>query len=487
MTTSFDKPAPAARAEGHPATGTLPFRAVLGLLVGCMLYLLTRPALLDVDLYWHVLAGRELIDGVGPGQVGATWSFAPDPAAWVSTQWLSEVLLAGLYSLGGWSAFVVMRTLTAAIAMAVLSRTTLRGRPTALAAFPFLIASAAVMSVSQERPQQATLVGAALLGGVLVRGLDAGRLPRWWLVLPLTILWANLHGGWVLVPVALGLIAAGRLLDHGPTDRVMPRALVLALGAVLAGSLTPSGPSGTWAVMRFAGATDTIIEWQPTTPTADVGYLTLAMLLVIGIAWSRPTRIPRSEVLATASLTIFGWIAWRYVAPALLLIAPLVAHQLTRAFPGVGRTPEPRWSTSLGVGLATVLMLAGLATVPGRDHLPRGEFPVELAARIAELPAGQRVLNDYNTAGLVLFFGGESTRVGIDGRADRYGQDYITAYARLDDLGGSWSTLLTDLNPTSALIKTESPLAHVLTTERGWEVVGTEGDWALLTAPQKAA
>jgi len=463
-----------------PRSG-LPFGLVLGLLTGLALFATTRPTLRDVDLYWHIRAGRELLDGATPWTVGDTWSFAPLPDHWTTTQWLAEVALAALSSHWGWNAFVVLRCLTAAVTVAVLARTTLAGRPRALAGLPFAVAAAAAISVSQERPQQATLVGAAALGGVLLGGLR-GRLPRWWLLLPATLLWANLHGGWVLVPAALGLVWAGRLLDRGLRDALAWAALGRAAAACLAGSLTPAGPAGLLSVLRFSGSTEVIQEWMPTAAMSDIGYLTVAMLVLVLVAWARPGRVPRSEVLAVLALLVFAWTAWRNVAPALLMLAPLVAARLVAAFPAVGSRPEPRWSAPLGVALAAGLLLAGLATVPGRDPLPRDRYPVELAARISALPEGQRVLNDYNVAGLVLALGGPTTRVGIDGRADRYGGEYIERYTDATALRGDWEALLDQLAPTSALLQADSPLAHVLVAERGWSRLADEGDWVLLTA-----
>jgi hypothetical protein len=400
-------------------------------------------------------------------------------SSWVTTQWLSEILFSLTHSAFGWGAFVAFRTLTAAVALAVLASTTIRGRTPALAAFPYLVAGAAVVSVSQERPQQITLIGAAALGGTLLAGMH-GRLPRWWILLALTALWANFHGGWILAPAVLGLIAIGRVLDHGVRDATARRSLGLALGASVAGSISPAGPSGLWSVLRFSEATTVIQEWMPTTPMADLGYLTVAMVVIVGVAWSRPQGIPRSEALATLVLLIFAWSAWRYVAPALLLLAPLVAERLIKSFPAVGARLEPRWSAPAGILVAALMMSAGLVSTVGRDPLPYREYPVLLAQRIADLPRGQRVLNDYNVAGLVLAFGGTDTKVGIDGRADKFGAAYISDYTGAMSLEGEWRRLLTELDPSSALLASESALAQVLTTQEGWTEVSRAGKWVLL-------
>ena len=100
-------------------------------------------------------------------------------------------------------------------------------------------------------------------------------------------------------------------------------------------------------------------------------------------------------------------------------------------------------------------------------------------------PGAQRVLNDYNVAGLVLYFAGDDDRVAIDGRTDRYGARYIEEYIGMKGLEGDVETLLDELRPTSALLKSDSPLAHVLVAEQSWTEVGREGKWVLLAAPDK--
>ena len=458
----------------------LPFSAVLGFFAGLAVFSVSLHEIRDIDLYWHLLAGAQLSSGQPADSLGQDWTFGPNPNPWTSTQWLSEIVLYRLHEMAGWIGLAALRVITAAVAIAVLSWTTLRSRPKALAGFPFLLATGAVAVASQERPQQATLMGAAILGGTLISGITEGRLPRWYVLLPATIIWANFHGGWVLVPVVMGLIAVGRLADHGPRDPLGWRAAVLMLATLVCGAITPAGLAGLSAPFRFQGAAAGLIqEWQGTTPVDRYGVLTILMLALICVAWSRPTRVPRSELVGFFACLVFAWTAWRNVAPGLALVAPLVAHSLTRAFPR-RRVAEPRWSVPVGIGAAVVLSLLSLVSLAGRDHLPRSTQPIALAEQISQLGPGQRVLNDYNAAGVVLYFGGDDVQVGIDGRTDRYGKEYIDDYVGLRSLEGDWQALLDELAPTAALFEEDRAIVHVLQTERGWQVVGRQDGWVLL-------
>lgn len=451
----------------------LPFSAVLGLVSALCILIVAKGQLRDVDLYWHLLAGEAMASGVPPDSVGTDWALAPSPLDWTTTQAVAELVLYWVHTAGGWAALAALRVITACIAIAVLAQTTLVGRPKSLAGLPFAMAAITVALVSQERPQQATLVGAAALGGVLVNGLRSGRLPRWYLVVPVTVLWANFHGGWILMPVVLGLIAFGRFLDHGRRDQAGRRALSLTLGTLAAGALTPAGLAGLTAPFRIRAAAELIIEWQPTEPTSAIGIFTVGMLVLVGLGWARSDRVPISELVAVFACLVFSWTAWRNVAPGLALLAPITAQRLVDAFPRV-RAQEPRWSAPVGVSIAVAISLLSLVGIASRDHLPRDKYPMTLLAAVAELPSGQRVLNHYPLGGMLLYFGGPATKVGIDGRTDRYGAEYLRAYRGLPFLQGDWAPLLADLKPTSALIERKTGLAYYLSEVRGWKQVGDE-------------
>jgi hypothetical protein len=464
----------------------LPFSAVLGVIAGLAILGNALTELRDIDLYWHVLAGRELLEGLSPRELGQTWSFAPDPLPWTSTQWLAEILFAVLHDVAGWAGLAAFRVVTAAAAIAVLARTTLHGRPAALAGFPFLVAMVLIAFVSQERPQQFTFIGAAALGGVLVAGLVEGRLPRWWVLAPATTVWANVHGGWVLVPVVMGLVALAALVERGPRDPVLRRAVGLAALGALAGCLTPSGPQGLLAPLRFSSAAELVNEWEAVRPTTALGWVSILMLVLFLVGWSASRMIPRGELLVVVALLVFTWLAWRNLTPGMALLAPLAAHRLVLGFPGVGR-PEPRWSVPLGIASASALTVLALGVVAVADHLPRGEQPLELVSRIAQLPPGQRVLNDYNVAGAVLFFGGDGVQVAIDGRTDRYGAQYIEDYTGMLALRGDWEALLDRLDPTAALLHEDAALGHVLRSDRGWQQVGEVENGFVLLVPGDSA
>ena len=400
----------------------------------------------DIDLFWHLLAGDAIRTGTPIREAGRGWSFASTvPDTWVSSQWLAELLLSWIHDLGGFPALVAYRVVTTALALLVLTLVCLRRRPAVAGAIPFTIAALALAGTTQERSQQLTFILAPLVGWWAERLWREGRLPRWYVVLPLTIGWANFHGGWVILPLALGLAAVARWVDNGWRDRVAPKAVALAIGCFLASMISPLGPANSIAAFTFSKATAQIAEWKQVEFWNPQALSLIGLLLITVVAWALGRTRPRiGELILTFGLVGFGFLAYRDITPAVLMLAPVVTGVITRALPdcrasfGSDHVPAPRrrWArqgtrlgrTSLAIGAAA--MIVGLAFAFGSSSIAPADAPMKLYQRVAEHPGPVKVLNTYNLAGPLLFYGGRPphVQVGIDGRTEHYGADYIQQY-----------------------------------------------------------
>jgi len=443
----------------------------------------------DIDLYWHLIIGNEILDGTPIAEAGRGWSFAPVPDTWVSTQWLAEILFAWMHRVGGFDAFILWRSLTTVAALVVLALVTLVGRPARAAAFPFALAGLAVAITGQDRSQQLTYVLAPLVGWWAYKLWREGRVPRWWIVVPLVVVWANFHGGWVLLPGCLALAAVARVVDHGWRDRPARWGLVVAVAAGLASAVSPSGLGNTLATVRFSGATDLIGEWGKVKVWDWQATALTSLVVIVALAWALGrTRPSVGEIVLVLPLLGFGYFAWRSVTPTSLILAPIVTYTIARSLgdpdPLPPGTRQPLRRVAIGAAVAG-LLLAVFASVTQKPVLDP-DYPLTLFAKIAANPQPQRVLNTYNVAGPLLWFGGgpPHVTVGVDGRADRYGGAYIDNYLNgMIAARPGWETLFDQLHPQVAVLRTNEPLGAILVTQRHWVEVAREGRTALLRAP----
>jgi hypothetical protein len=361
---------------------------------------------------------------------------------------------------------------------------------------PFTLGAAALAGFAQERSQMVTYLMAVVIGALVVRALTRGVLPRWWVVLPVVVLWANLHGGWVLALLGAGVVVLGRWVDHGPRDPVAWRAALLVPVVVVGAVVCPLGLENLLSPWRFQQAASVgIVEWQHVVPweVPEGGLLWCAMLAPWALSWwrGRP-RPPWSQVVVVLGVAAFSLLAWRNVPVAILLLAPLLADRLGSSWPAAapGTGGAVRWS-SMALPDRVALVAVGSAFVVGAalvgrfGEIPRDQ-PAALALKIAALPAPQRVLNDYNTGGVLLFCGGtDRLRVAVDGRTERHGADYLRRYDDLMNARPGWQALVDELAPTAAVLVRGSALAQALERERQWRLVAATSGYVLL-APGNA-
>ena len=100
-----------------------PARGLLPLCVGASAYLLllvTGDLLLqDSDTLWQIKVGQWIIDHHAV-PISDLYSLTRFGAPWISNAWLSQVLFAQAYSQAGWAGPVILTSLAAAAALAIL-------------------------------------------------------------------------------------------------------------------------------------------------------------------------------------------------------------------------------------------------------------------------------------------------------------------------------------------------------------------------------
>lgn len=436
----------------------------------------------DVDAYWHVRIGADIL--AHHRLTGdPAWTFGPADPTWITTQWASEVLMSGLHALLGWSGLTVLRWGAGLATLAVFGVGLHRlSGPQWARATVFALTGFAVTVDLSERPAALSFLFLAVVGMWAERTLRTGEWPRPWAPVVLTWLWANLHGSWILLPAAFGLLVLLRLLSgDGWRGLRVPGALTGV--TVLAGIATPAGWSGLVAPLRVSAAATAVIgEWARTTLASPAAVAGLILLALVVVGWLRaPRQIPLIDALWAAAWTGFALLAFRNVVPALLLVAPLVARTLATGFPA---TPQKRSTSRLHAALTVLVLLLGLVGGGARLLLDTRLPAWTPMAAYAALQDGSphRLLVSYNVSGQAAALTGPLIQTALDGRTDRYGATLLLNYQALMATDPGWQRTLRQLAPTDALIARNAPL-HEALLDRGWRLTVSDGLMVLLHAP----
>jgi hypothetical protein len=261
------------------SSDSLTFRRVFPIVLLAMVFVLAvrQSVSIDPDLWWHLKVGEQIIDTRSIPHTD-DYSFTKQGSEWVAHEWLSEVILAGIYRLSGFVGLIVIFPLVIVIALWLTYRRC-DGKPYA-AGIAILLAAAASSPLFGIRPQMLTLLLASIYILILERfDPKEGSRRLWWLV-PLMLLWVNLHAGFALGLALIGLYIVRAVLD-GEWSYLRPLLIILVI-CTLVVPLNPNGFrmfSYPYETLTSPSMAAFIQEWA-SPDFHKTTYLPLALLLL---------------------------------------------------------------------------------------------------------------------------------------------------------------------------------------------------------------
>ncbi len=376
------------------------------------------------------------------------YSYTAPNFPWINHEWLSDVVIAGFMKLGGYWFTAGAFALVWALAIVIAARTW---------KLPVVgIGFAAVMGLAVARPNAWT----ALFFAVTLLAIE----KRWhWRLVPLFVLWANLHGGFVIGFVALA-VAAWR-------DRKYIGVLAVS---VLATFLNPYGPRLYVEIWRTLGDPQLhgrVTEWQP-----------------LMINWMSGFYI----FLVLAAVISTGWKKYRYVLPALLLLGTLAGN---RHFPEfvLGTLAILRDGYESGVRflairgrkrwLVTCLAIFVMAGPAVRMALrPDNHLPDRQIADLRATPCAGQIYNDYDFGGYMIWKL-PGVKVFIDGRMPSWRANGVSYYEKWYDVINSAEATKREFAQYGIKCAMLSPIHTRLSGQligEGWKVSSRDENGVLL-------
>jgi hypothetical protein len=438
------------------------------------------------DAFGHLAQGRNIAQLGHVPQRDPFSVWRPVPAPFHNYEWLSDLVMFGVWELGGPDALIIGKCALLALAGVLLVLVALEvGGPRAALAGGLLVLAAipGARFRFSERPQIVAFPLAALylLGLCRICAERTGRRERriWIAALALAhVLWVNLHGSHLL-----GLALTALFLAFGSGAR---RALAILFALELAGScVSPYGPAIVVDALEHVADPRyraLVREWGPWAPN-DPLWLLLApllhsALLVLALRplWRAGPR-GRALLACAALLALASLRSVRFVGDYLLLSAPVIAWGLgerSRALPG------RRYAAVCAAGLLALVGLVpwGAAQLPPRMGIALGQnlrgLPAASSHWLAAQLAQPRVLAAMDDAWFVLF-GAPNARVVIDGRVPFYGPEHVLAVERM--FGGEPALrALLERFAVNAVVLRHSFAAHA----RAHAAMRARDDWRLV-------
>jgi hypothetical protein len=465
--------------------------------------------LTDADAGWHIRTGEYILDHhTVPYQDLYSFSKAGQP--WFAWEWLSDVIFGGLHRLAGLKAVVLLCTL-----MITAFATTLIRRMAFRSSHLFLSLAVALLGVGASsihflaRPHVFTL----LLLSISMWLIEADRLKptaRIWLLVPITVFWTNLHGGFLAIIAVLGLTAVGTVIEvwlgQGRTIRDAVRYTKLMLACAAATLINPYG----WNLhlhvieyMRSDWIRNTIQEFQ--SPSfRDENMLQFEVLLLVGLLVAG-AMFRKRQICEGLWILFWGHMALgsvRHVPIFVTVTAPILAielslwwNQLTgsqkkSSLPGI--LNQMAADSLAGFQRMSILPIAVAAAlifvIPMKwpKDFPDAMFPTKLVHDHLDLIAKSRVFTT-DQWGDYLIYTNPLQKVFVDGRSDFYGPEIGKQYLEISEGDWRWRDLLKKNDFNVVLMPSSSAIVQLLKGEPNWHAASSDSDGKRILLVRDAA
>jgi hypothetical protein len=468
---------------------------VLGL-VGVALMLVR--AQVDPDAWWHLRVAAGILEsGRVPTSDAISWWSAGTP--WISPSWLNELLLYFSNAIGGTAgqSFVYVPVYLGIVVLA--ERLISIASPWLSAGWRLVtLALMAVALIPVMEPRAGTfdlLFSLFAIYGCMTFRRDGTRI--WlWLMPVAAVLWANLHGGGVMVYLALALaFGVGTFVDRRrhPEWRWRPFVLSVAL-TYLALGVNPYGADlyvYPWATLLSSAQTSTIAEWR-SPDLASPSLLGLRVLLALGfvVALPRARMNDAAGAFATAGMLFLSLGAIRYLIIAVPLIAiwfvpPMIRGAGRYIVAATGRSSAGHAPRTGGASrasryglLAAVAPIVVLGAGISAGALPANQERMLLArypsATLTSLKSCDfaRVWTDYGWGGWTAYQTG--WQIGPYGAADSLGDERLTTASGVEAVTSDPGDTFDPLGVDAVVTGMNQPLAFWLAANPQWRVIATD-------------
>lgn len=495
-----------------PSLGDVLF--VCALLIG-LLGLQGRILGVDGDVGWNIALGSLTLDHGVPRTEPFLSGYLGQPT--VHWEWLSQVVYALAFRLGGLNGVVTITSILMATTLLALYWILRRHGASPLTAIGLsLLGTVLVEMAWTARAQVFSLLFMLWWAEWLWRYWHDGKRWRLWLFPVATALWVNFHAGWLGGIALLGVATILALLTPPSRRAAHPLGLAAALGASLLATVVNPWGIGYWRHLLTFTLNPLIARYTQEYQSPDFhlpalwAYLVLVFALVtIWLLAARAGR--RIEPIALVMCGVWTALAFLYVR--FVPIWPLVclpylvdtlperyaasehdliasgqdwrlrfAVHLRAAWARLANISERVGDMERLIGrgiwpvaalLFVTLLVANGGNIPGRSapllnaRWDSHAFPVAAVQRLRRegLPQG-RGYNPYEWGGY-LDEALPGYHVFIDSRSDVYDRQFLADYVTISDVDPGWDTLLTRYDVRWALLQSDTPLLQALALS-GW-------------------
>ena len=479
------------------------------------------PRLLDdAGIGWHIRNGQQILQTHAVTRTDP-FSVSTNGKAWYAWEWLYDLSIAAIHARLGLNGIVFFTAVLIAATFALVLRVALAtggSLPVTVALLVLAISASSIHFFA--RPH----VLSWLLVVIWFRILDAHEVATqkysgiFWLPL-LTLIWVNLHGGFLVGFVLLGIYlivgAVQYFASRSPAEKqtIWQRVKRLGLVATLSLAASLANPYGyklhvhIYQYLSDRFLMNHIDEFlSPNFHGMPQKCFAVLLLITIAVLAGARGKIRPSQLLVVIFAVHSGLYASRNLPVSSILltlvIAPLASERISEAVTGQRIAPWLRkcltgydsfasrmtgmetrfrghlWPVAailLGLWVSTHGGWIGLRGIGSRQvmnaHFREKRFPVQAAEVISQSGLRQPMFAPDYWGGYLIYRLYPQTKVFVDDRHDLYGDQFVKNYLKVILVQPEWEKVLSEDQVNWVLVPTESSLANILKLSPRWKAI----------------
>ena len=471
-----------------------------------------RALLGDGDTGWHIRIGEWIL---AHHRVPTTdmFSFTRPGEPFFAWEWLWDLGAAMIHARFGLGGVVLASMFVLCLTFALLYRLVSRRCGNGVVALLVTVLAAAGSTIHWlARPHLLTWLFIVIFMSLLERVREGRTRLLWWLPV-LTVLWTNLHGGFLAGIIILGAYGSGELvralIETNWKDRMNAIRASLPYFATAAASMAASllNPyfyhlhQHMWEYLHDPYQITNIVEFQSVNfrhVTAEF-YEVMLVLGLGSIAWFGMRKNFRDAVL------IAGWaemslVMVRNMPVFMIVTAAAAAAVVVEWIEALDKAPVAGWLKSFAdffrnawedmapferIGRAHVVGLLVLAVIglgmssPTAGTLLKPEYDPKAypsgALALLQDPSERIFTHDEWGDYLLYQLSPKGVKVYVDGRSDFYGHDFCEEYITVMQVKYDWEQTLAKYRVNTVLLPPSAALASTLKESSHWRVVYDDG------------
>ncbi len=337
-------------------------------------------SLREPDLWWQIRTGEWILEH-GKVPLQDVFSYTRDGVRWINIKWLSEVLAALMTRLSGPESVMLLQVLVSCLIVFFLLKWTALFTPKNNSSWISATLLLIVLLVGSEyrmtgRPEMYSHLLTVTFCYLYTRHLKMN--DRWiWLILPLQILWANLHEAFAIGIVISATFTISSFVDALLKKELQKQTALLCAITFLSTIATIINPNGIDLLLRpFAifGQLDankyttelfSVSSYKYWTKEAWIGlsFLLLQVVFIVYYAWTTKFKAIRKELNTHTIAYVILAIAFLYLAITahrniiflLLVLYPVLAFATNKVLQMLLQK-QPKFESPLRIGTLVLLL-----------------------------------------------------------------------------------------------------------------------------------